>query len=50
MPFVPHTHEDEKLMLDTIGVDSIEDLFDAILHLLLQGSFPNKFVILHHYR
>ena len=30
MPFVPHTIEDEKLMLDTIGVDSIDDLFDEI--------------------
>ncbi|MCZ6503832.1 MAG: aminomethyl-transferring glycine dehydrogenase subunit GcvPA [Gammaproteobacteria bacterium] len=30
MPFVPHTDEDEKVMLDTIGVNSIEDLFDEI--------------------
>ena len=30
MPFVPHTNEDEKLMLDAIGVNSIEDLFDEI--------------------
>ena len=30
MPFVPHTREDEKFMLDTIGVNSIEDLFDEI--------------------
>ena len=30
MPFVPHTSEDEKIMLETIGVDSIEDLFDEI--------------------
>jgi len=30
MPFIPHTEEEVKSMLDTIGVDSIEDLFDEI--------------------
>ena len=30
MPFVPHTSEDEKFMLDFIGVNAIEDLFDEI--------------------
>jgi len=30
MPFVPHTEEDIRVMLETIGVDSIEDLFDEI--------------------
>jgi len=30
MPFIPHTEEDIKRMLDTIGVDSIDDLFDEI--------------------
>jgi len=30
MPFVPHTDEDVRAMLDVIGVDSIEDLFDEI--------------------
>lgn len=30
MPFIPHTAQDEKEMLDAIGVDSIEDLFDEI--------------------
>lgn len=30
MPFIPHTRDDEKIMLETIGVDSIEDLFDEI--------------------
>lgn len=30
MPFIPHTLDDEKIMLETIGVDSIEDLFDEI--------------------
>ena len=30
MPFIPHTEEDVRHMLKTIGVDSIEDLFDEI--------------------
>ena len=30
MPFVPHTNEEIKQMLDTIGVSSIEQLFDEI--------------------
>ncbi|MBL8048837.1 MAG: aminomethyl-transferring glycine dehydrogenase subunit GcvPA [Chthonomonas sp.] len=30
MPYIPHTPEDEKEMLATIGVDSIEDLFREI--------------------
>jgi len=30
MPFIPHTEEEVKEMLDTIGVKSIEDLFDEI--------------------
>jgi glycine dehydrogenase subunit 1 len=30
MPFIPHTSDDIKNMLNTIGVDSIEDLFDEI--------------------
>ncbi|WP_395374865.1 aminomethyl-transferring glycine dehydrogenase subunit GcvPA [Marinicella sp. W31] len=30
MPFIPHTEEEIKRMLDTIGVDSIDDLFDEI--------------------
>ena len=30
MPFVPHTEEDIRTMLDAIGVDSIDDLFDEI--------------------
>lgn len=30
MPFVPHTSDDEKAMLDAIGVASIESLFDEI--------------------
>ncbi len=38
MPFVPHTDEDEKLMLDAIGVSSIEDLFDEIPSNLRAGE------------
>jgi glycine dehydrogenase subunit 1 len=30
MPFIPHTRDDEKIMLDSLGVDSIDDLFDEI--------------------
>jgi len=30
MPFIPHTENDTRTMLDTIGADSIEDLFDEI--------------------
>lgn len=30
MPFVPHTQEDEQIMLEAIGVPSIDSLFDEI--------------------
>ena len=30
MPFIPHTDGDVAAMLATIGVDSIDDLFDAM--------------------
>jgi len=30
MPYIPHTEEEVRQMLDTIGVQSIEDLFDEI--------------------
>ncbi|MEG3640096.1 aminomethyl-transferring glycine dehydrogenase subunit GcvPA [Magnetococcus sp. PR-3] len=30
MPFIPHTKDDVRLMLDAIGVQDIEDLFDEI--------------------
>ena len=30
MPFIPHTEKDTREMLETIGADSIEDLFDEI--------------------
>lgn len=38
MPFIPHTDEDVKLMLDAIGVKSINDLFNEIpAELLSEG-------------
>ena len=30
MPFIPHTEQEVKAMLDVIGVNQIEDLFDEI--------------------
>ncbi len=30
MPFIPHTESETKAMLDAVGVDSIEQLFDEI--------------------
>ena len=30
MPFIPHTEAEVRAMLATIGVESIEDLFDEI--------------------
>jgi len=30
MPYIPHTEDDVRSMLDAIGADSIEDLFDEI--------------------
>ncbi|PID43830.1 MAG: aminomethyl-transferring glycine dehydrogenase [Proteobacteria bacterium] len=38
MPFIPHTRQDQKYMLDTIGVDSVADLFDEIPSRLLCDS------------
>ncbi|HET9663166.1 MAG TPA: aminomethyl-transferring glycine dehydrogenase, partial [Burkholderiales bacterium] len=43
MPFIPHTEEDIRAMLDAIGVASIDDLFDEIpagLHGSLPGGVP----------
>jgi len=38
MPFIPHSEIDLKQMLETIGVDSIDDLFDEIpAHLRAKG-------------
>lgn len=38
MPFVPHTNEDEQIMLDSIGVKTIEELFDEIPQSLRAGE------------
>tara|TARA_R110002072_G_scaffold1369_16_gene11448 strand:+ start:5791 stop:7155 length:1365 start_codon:yes stop_codon:yes gene_type:complete len=41
MPFVPHTTQDEQIMLDAIGVESIETLFDEIPPDLRAGVLNN---------
>ena len=38
MPFIPHSETDVREMLDTIGVGSIEDLFDEIPANLRMGE------------
>jgi glycine dehydrogenase subunit 1 len=38
MPFIPHTRNDEKTMLETLGVDSIEELFDEIPSQIRSGE------------
>lgn len=38
MPFIPHTEDDVNRMLSSIGVDSIENLFDEIPEELKCGS------------
>ena len=39
MPYIPHTPDDVRAMLDAIGADSIEDLFDEIpAHLKAAGK------------
>ena len=39
MPYIPHTPEDIKAMLATIGADAIQDLFDEIPAELNYGGF-----------
>lgn len=41
MPFIPHTQADVQEMLNTIGVDSIEHLFDEIPVELRTGTLQN---------
>ena len=41
MPFIPHTEEEVKQMLDTIGVDSIDQLFDEIPSALRHDKLDN---------
>lgn len=38
MPYIPHTDEDVEKMLETIGVSSIDDLFDEIPENLKSGK------------
>jgi glycine dehydrogenase subunit 1 len=38
MPFIPHTEGDVRAMLDVIGVERIEDLFDEIPQEMRSGS------------
>lgn len=38
MPFIPHTEEDIRSMLEAIGADSIDDLFDEIPAELRSGK------------
>ncbi len=40
MPFIPHTADDVRSMLEAIGVSSIEDLFDEIPAELKVASLP----------
>ena len=41
MPFIPHTEDEIKQMLQTIGVDSINQLFDEIPKALRQESLDH---------
>lgn len=41
MPFIPHTEDDTREMLKTIGANSIEELFDEIPAELLAKSLDN---------
>ncbi len=38
MPFIPHTPEDVRTMLETIGADTVDDLFDEIPSSLRVGT------------
>lgn len=41
MPFIPHTPEDEQVMLAAVGAGSINDLFDEIPEKLRSGELLN---------
>ena len=41
MPYIPHTPDDTKAMLATIGVDNIEALFDEIPLSLRSAELKN---------
>ena len=41
MPFIPHTAEETRLMLESIGLSDIEELFDEIPVQLRSGVSEN---------
>lgn len=41
MPFIPHTHADKESMMETLGISSIEDLFNEIPSELQCDGLPN---------
>jgi len=41
MPFIPHTEQDIKEMLETIGINSMESLFDEIPAVLRQATLKD---------
>lgn len=41
MPFIPHTPADTRRMLDVVGVEKIDDLFDEIPESLRAGELSN---------
>jgi glycine dehydrogenase subunit 1 len=41
MPFIPHTEDDVRRMLDVVGVDTIDDLFDEIPQDLRAGPLEH---------
>ena len=41
MPFIPHTEDDTREMLEAIGAASLEDLFDEIPAELIIGELAN---------
>ena len=41
MPFIPHTHADKESMLETLGIASIEDLFDEVPDRIKCDSLPD---------
>ena len=41
MPFIPHTHADKMSMMETLGISSIEDLFDEIPSEIQCDGLPN---------
>ena len=54
MPFIPHTHADKESMLETLGIASIDDLFDEIPKEIQCDGLPDvsdgisEMAMLHH--